>query len=1032
MEHIRAWKTEELLQHHRWARSLARHLVADEATADDVAQESMIIALERAPAEPYSGGGLRSWLGTVVRNVARQRGRSEGRRAHREREAASLEPLPSALEMTAFAEGQKLLLSALLTLDEESRHMVLLRYQESMSAADIARRLGKNSGTVRSKIKRALEQLRVELDQTHGGDRNAWHAAVAPLTLGLPVRGAAVAAAAGTGVAAGRRFAFWKYAAGLGAAAAVVIGLVSVLSPGTFFDERQEAPGVLLSPSEESLSEAGLGLAPSEDHTFIAAVQSAAPERQAVDALEDRESAVVSDPSAAKTGRVRLRLVDEEARPIAGVEVSARRGKVARSAADGRVEIEVFLGLESAQASLHLVHRGYAADVVTVRGTRGKTMDAGDHVLRPGGDVTGRVVNTGGNPLAGMIVSTRGRERRVSAGGGMSSYTSTPLGQTEGTTDSDGRFELRGVLAGEIEILVESEDEIWTGSAESVDVSAVVRDLVIVAEEVPLGTRIEGVVLDHTGEPAPYARIRIKWSRFFSNGSGSTTADAMGRFAEIVPSGVSVDMWFRGKTDSLPRAFQEDVDAGTIDMVVRLAEPRALTVLVTEGRGQPLEGAEVWVTAGNSSSGPGTTDADGRVDLSRPLGEFTLLVRAEGYAEFLEDYRGLAPERSDAVALPARLASIPRLEGVVRTMGGKAVEGAALSVRPLAKQVVKIAGLPSLVESSVEASGSTDSGGRFALTLREDGEFMLRAEADGYAPAEFGPFRYEPGEGLAKVELTMSDGGSVEGRVIDGDLVRQQHIVMLSRGDGVAVTVRTNLDGDYRFEHVAPGPCLLRVVPEMLVSGGSGSSSTWGRPYKRIEGDVLAAEGVTSRFDLVIGKGLPPVTLKGRFDLTGLDPARFRASMMPATSDQGSGLETQPVRVGSDGAFQLRGGKPGRYTLLLVDGDAESEADALRIAATVDLAVGRNDWALKVGVGRIVTGSAADPAAESLFWRGPSGEFAVRPLPAVGEACEFLSGTVYRVPLVALMQVGELLDLDRVEALGSVELTAGGQVIVGQ
>ena len=79
-----------------------------------------------------------------------------------------------------------------------------------------------------------------------------------------------------------------------------------------------------------------------------------------------------------------------------------------------------------------------------------------------------------------------------------------------------------------------------------------------------------------------------------------------------------------------------------------------------------------------------------------------------------------------------------------------------------------------------------------------------------------------------------------------------------------------------------------------------------------------------------------------------------------------------------------------------------------------------------------MTGSAADPAAESLFWRGPSGEFAVRPLPAVGEACEFLSGTVYRVPLVALMQVGELLDLDRVEALGSVELTAGGQVVVGQ
>jgi RNA polymerase sigma factor (sigma-70 family) len=1032
MEHIRTWKSEELLQHHRWARSLARRLVADDATADDVAQESMIIALERAPREPHGGGGLRSWLGAVVRNVARQRGRSEGRRAHREREAASPEPLPSALEMTAFAEGQKLLLSALLTLDEESRHMVLLRYQEGLPAAEIARRLGKNSGTVRSKIKRALEGLRVELDQTHGGDRRAWHAAVAPLTLGLPVRGAAVAAAGGTGVAAGRRYAFWKYAAGLGAAAAVVMGLVSVLSPGTFFDDRKEPPGVLLASAEDALSEVDLNLAPGEEST-VAAAPSAAPERQAVHMVEDIEPEPAAEPSEAKTGRIRLRLVDEEARPIAGVEVSARGGKPARSAADGRVEIEVFLGLESAEASLQLVHRGHAADVVAVRGTRGKTIDAGDHVLIPGGDVTGRVVNAEGNPMAGMVVSTSGRERRVSAGGGMSSYTSTPLGRTEATTGSDGAFELHGVLAGEVDVLVESENEIWTGSAESVDVraGAVVRDLVIVAEEVPLGTRIEGVVLDHTGQPAPYARIRMKWSKFFSNGSQTTTADAVGRFAEIVPSGVSADMWFRGRGDSLPRAFQEGVDAGTIGMVVRLAEPRTLTVLVTEDRGQSLANAEVWVTAGNSSSDAGTTDAEGRVDLSRPLAEFTLLVRAEGYAESLEDYRELAPERSEAMALPVQLVSIPRLEGVVRTTGGKAVEGAALSVRSLAKQKTKIAGLPSLVENYVEASGSADSDGRFALTVREDGEFMLRAEAKGYAPTELGPFRYEPADGLAEVKLTMSKGGSIEGRVIDGDLVRQQHVVMLSRGDGLVTTVHTSLDGDYRFEHVTPGPCFLRVVPEMIPSGQGDSMSTWGKAYTRIEGDVLVTEGAVSRFDLVIGKGLPPVTLKGRLDLTGFDPARFRASLMPAMSGLG-GVDSQPMRVGSDGAFRLRGGKPGRYNLVLVDGDAESETEALRIAASIDLAVGTNDWTLSAGFGRIVTGPGAAPSVESLLWRGPSGEYAIRPLPAVGEACEFPAGTVYRVPLVALMQAGEFLDLDRVDALGSVELAAGGQAVLGQ
>ena len=63
--------------------------MVDEATADDITQEAMIIALDKAPTEGRNSGLVRSWLGTVVRNVARQKGRSEVRRAHRERESAA-------------------------------------------------------------------------------------------------------------------------------------------------------------------------------------------------------------------------------------------------------------------------------------------------------------------------------------------------------------------------------------------------------------------------------------------------------------------------------------------------------------------------------------------------------------------------------------------------------------------------------------------------------------------------------------------------------------------------------------------------------------------------------------------------------------------------------------------------------------------------------------------------------------------------------------------------------------------------------
>ncbi len=142
----------------------------------------------------------------------------------------------------------------------------------------------------------------------------------------------------------------------------------------------------------------------------------------------------------------------------------------------------------------------------------------------------------------------------------------------------------------------------------------------------------------------------------------------------------------------------------------------------------------------------------------------------------------------------------------------------------------------------------------------------------------------------------------------------------------------------------------------------------------------------------MVGKGLPPVTLKGRLNLSGFDRAVFRASLTPTMVGQGGVVDIQPVRVGAEGSFQLRGGKPGRYTPLLVDGDAESEANALRIATPVDLAVGANDWALSAGFGRIVTGPGANPPMESLLWRGPSGPFAVRRLPTEGKAWDVPGG----------------------------------------
>ena len=69
---------------------------------------------------------------------------------------------------------------AVARLADPYRQVVLLRYYEGFTSAQIARRLGIPAGTIRWRLKTALEQVRATLDAAHG-ERNRWIALVAPL-----------------------------------------------------------------------------------------------------------------------------------------------------------------------------------------------------------------------------------------------------------------------------------------------------------------------------------------------------------------------------------------------------------------------------------------------------------------------------------------------------------------------------------------------------------------------------------------------------------------------------------------------------------------------------------------------------------------------------------------------------------------------------------------------------------------------------------------------------------------------------------
>ena len=151
-----------------WLQALARELVSDAATADDVAQEAWLATHELGAGEPAPRST--GWLRAVIRNVAAKLSRSERRRARREHLAAMPEALPSTEELVQRAELQRLLTDAVLRLEEPFRTTILLRSFGGCSSAAIAAQSGVPEGTVRWRVRRGLALLRAELERRGGQD----------------------------------------------------------------------------------------------------------------------------------------------------------------------------------------------------------------------------------------------------------------------------------------------------------------------------------------------------------------------------------------------------------------------------------------------------------------------------------------------------------------------------------------------------------------------------------------------------------------------------------------------------------------------------------------------------------------------------------------------------------------------------------------------------------------------------------------------------------------------------------------------
>ena len=155
----------------RWMRSLYSlvfHLLKDADEAEDVVEETFWQAWRKASSYEPSRGAVSTWLLTIGRRRALDRLRAKSRRREEPLTGTrGVADMPSRdVDPSVAAEGSERrthVLTALRDLPEEQREVLELGYFQGLSQTEIAETTGQPLGTVKTRMRLAMQKLREPL-----------------------------------------------------------------------------------------------------------------------------------------------------------------------------------------------------------------------------------------------------------------------------------------------------------------------------------------------------------------------------------------------------------------------------------------------------------------------------------------------------------------------------------------------------------------------------------------------------------------------------------------------------------------------------------------------------------------------------------------------------------------------------------------------------------------------------------------------------------------------------------------------------
>ena len=147
-------------------KSFLLRLGTDMQTAEELAQEAMIMVWRRAETFDPAQAGASTWIFTIARNKRIDRLRRDGRPLPDMTDPAIMPEQPEMGEQAVSRrEDEDKIKAALKKLPEEQAKMIFAAYYEEKSHREIAEDSGLPLGTVKSRIRLALSRLRRQIDE---------------------------------------------------------------------------------------------------------------------------------------------------------------------------------------------------------------------------------------------------------------------------------------------------------------------------------------------------------------------------------------------------------------------------------------------------------------------------------------------------------------------------------------------------------------------------------------------------------------------------------------------------------------------------------------------------------------------------------------------------------------------------------------------------------------------------------------------------------------------------------------------------